>query len=494
MWCEVLGIDVPSVESVVGHTEAKPRALLIVALLERGEPMTLDAVAERLARAGVGQAADIRRSLSRCRPGASPLYRDGDLYGLDPHDRELDLLVFILGLRPPAVRAPRLLPKPDPVGGPDEPLSLAELEEAIQDAHISSWSSQRTAMAVLDAHGQPMRGEEVHAFVQARAILHTLGGKPRERWQAGAPIQLTADGRWALQLDHEGVPKMRAVVRERVAKLRQQRASRPSRAEVEAGRQARQLAQAAEREALAAMRRLIVHAFPPEAPEQLVVIDVQAHTLRSFVGDLEPARALLAEADMLIGLGIREQLRGLAIDPGARRLADLAPPQKSMRRGPGGKTLTITLDLLLRATCGIRKPLGKPKRLRQLLREGKRQRVQRQLEQDAQSLTALYRYGWLHGCLWVSYRGAEQEMIPAPWRAAAEPSLHRLIEEAGFRGRMMEVVEGDAPPWDDPWRGALRCRPVAVRLPGTAFEIPALLGPHGVLIEEFLIQRIREVP
>jgi hypothetical protein len=49
-WCEILGIEVPRLEAVKHHAEASSYSLLLVALLERGEPMTLPEVA----RAGPG--------------------------------------------------------------------------------------------------------------------------------------------------------------------------------------------------------------------------------------------------------------------------------------------------------------------------------------------------------------------------------------------------------------------------------------------------------
>ena len=44
-YCETLGIPVPSLEAVVGHREASNYSMLIVALLEKGSPMTLEEVA-----------------------------------------------------------------------------------------------------------------------------------------------------------------------------------------------------------------------------------------------------------------------------------------------------------------------------------------------------------------------------------------------------------------------------------------------------------------
>ena len=113
---------------------AIPYSLLIVALLEEGGPLTLQNVADQFEHAGIGTKAEALRSLQRCRPARAPVYRDGDHYALDPHDDQLSLWVFRLGLRPP--RVPRLhlvRPEPEPLPGPDTPLSPREVEEAFRD-------------------------------------------------------------------------------------------------------------------------------------------------------------------------------------------------------------------------------------------------------------------------------------------------------------------------------------------------------------------------
>ena len=102
-WCQALGIAPPTLEAVAGHREANTFALLVVALLERGQPMTLADVAARFEEAGLAARSRALLSLQRCKPGRPPVYREGDLYHLDPHDDALDLWVFQLGLRPPKV-------------------------------------------------------------------------------------------------------------------------------------------------------------------------------------------------------------------------------------------------------------------------------------------------------------------------------------------------------------------------------------------------------
>lgn len=168
-WCQTLGIVPPKLEAVAGHREANTFALLLVALLERGEPMTLVDVAGRFEEAGIAARSRALLSLQRCKPGRPPVYREGDLYHLDPHDDELDLWVFRLGLRPPKVARP--MPnevETAPLPAPDTALTVGELDEAWKDASLSSWSAQRSAIAVLDAHGGPLAPAGVVAAVAAR--------------------------------------------------------------------------------------------------------------------------------------------------------------------------------------------------------------------------------------------------------------------------------------------------------------------------------------
>ncbi len=111
-YCEALGIQVPRLEVAAESREANYYSLLIVALLERGEPITLEEAAKRFEEAGVAAADRALASLKRCRPARSPLYRDGDLYALDPYDYEVDLWAFRLGLRPPKAAALQVV-RPD---------------------------------------------------------------------------------------------------------------------------------------------------------------------------------------------------------------------------------------------------------------------------------------------------------------------------------------------------------------------------------------------
>ncbi len=77
------GSETPTLEAVAHHAEANTYARLIVALLERGEPMTLAQVAARFEEAGIADEAFRAAIAKRCKPGRAPLYREGNRYHLN---------------------------------------------------------------------------------------------------------------------------------------------------------------------------------------------------------------------------------------------------------------------------------------------------------------------------------------------------------------------------------------------------------------------------
>ena len=196
-YCERLGIAVPSLAAVRAHPEANTYTLLIVALLQRGRPMTLAEVALDFEAAGISEHADDAYfSLSRCRPARAPVYRDGELYALDPHDDELDLWAFRLGLRPPRVARPEP-PPPPPRPSSGQRLGVEELDRAWRDdANLTNWSAQRVALAVLDAHDRPMTPEEVVSFVAARTRWHPLRPGPQTFRRKTSAVAVGDDGTW----------------------------------------------------------------------------------------------------------------------------------------------------------------------------------------------------------------------------------------------------------------------------------------------------------
>lgn len=460
-YCEALGIRVPALEAVRDHPEASPYTLLLVALLERGSPMTLPEVAERFARANVAPADAALRSLKRCRPARPPVYRDGDSYALDPYDDDLGLWAFRLGLRPgrgaPLTTEATEPTKPAPLPAPDVPLEVAELDEAWREAGLDSWSPQRVAMCVLDAHQAPMAPAEVVAFVSARTQWHPLR-EADERWGRPSPIRALDDGRWALEPDHPWLLAARKAVRDRLALVRRWPTRRPDPALNEANRRASEERRAKHGAELARLRRVVVRAFPPAAPRAVVLVDVGAHELTTHTAEELPrVRERLSDYDVIAAVEVRPLLRALAYDPGPRRLAELGPPQKTMKLNRHGRTLRITTAMLARGSCGIGRPFGDEKILRRYLSEERTTKLHRRLEADAKALLALYQYGRLHGGVRLRW-GFLDEMIPAPWVHRDEETLYGLKVRARELAAALEVVVGSAPGWKDPWARARRCR------------------------------------
>jgi hypothetical protein len=489
-YCDALGIAVPRLEAAANAADANTYSLLIAALLERGEPMTLEEAAERFEAAGIASASRALASLKRCRPARAPIYRDGSRYALDPHDHETDLWAFRLGLRPPKA-APLALVRPDPppLPSPDTPLTVASLAEAWRYGVPSTWSAQRTAVCVLDAHGGPMPPDDVVAFVRARSQWSLLSTESARYWRRGAAVRARGDGAWELDPAHYAVPAARRAVHERIAMIRRWAGLRPDAAVAEAQRKRFEREREENAERLARMRRVVVHAFPVASPAAVVLVDVGRRAITTFMGEeIAEAVARLADYDVIAAVEVRALLRTLDFDPGARRLGELGPPQKSKRLNRWGRTLKITLSMLVQGSCGISRPFGQEKVLREYLRDGKGTKFRRRLEADAKSLFALYQYGRLQGAVRLRW-GFLDEMIPAPWVHRDELTLYGLMRRAHELGTSLDVVVGSAPGWADPWS---RARSAYVRSDESGWRW-WLEDEEGYLIEEADVQLARLV-
>lgn len=488
-YCAVLGIAVPSVETAKDAPDANYYSLLIVALLERGQPMTLPEVAERLEKAGVAPRRSALASLKRCKPGRAPVYRDGDLYSLDPYDDETDLWAFRLGLRPPKTASLRVVrDAPVPLPDPDSAITLAQLEEAWRDGVPSSFSAQRIALCVLDAHGRAMAPADVIAFVAARGRPTVLSVDSAKYWRRGAPIHVNDDGLWELDPQHRALRSARLSIRERIEAARRRRDEAFDPAVFEARRKRLESKRTAHAQALARMRRVLIHPFPAKRPETITLVDVNKRKINTYVGDQEIASAVqeLANYEIIAAVGVRSLLRTLGFDPGDRRLGELGPPQKTMAVRPRGRALKITTSLLVQGSCGIRQPFGDVKKLSEYLRRGQLVKLRRRLEADAKSLFALYQYGRLHRSVRLPWPFCDR-YLPAPWVHRDEPVIYDLMAQACERGVPLEVVLGPAPDWDDPWSRVERVY-VEKEEPGWRRW---LVDEHGCVIDEDDVQLAR---
>lgn len=455
-WCEQLDIAVPRLEAVKDHREANTFSLLLVALLEHGGPMTLREVAARFDEAGVAPFEAALLSLQRCKPGRAPVHRDGERYHLDPYDDDLDLWAFRLGLRPPKI--PRLSvvpPPPPPRPNANTPLTVAELDLAWKDANIRAWSAQRLALAVLDAHDGPMRPDEVVAFMAARTRWHLLRSDMPTFARRGSAIEVLPDGRWSIGHDAAwDVMTVRDAVRDRLDAARQRASTRTDPAVVKASLLAHERQRAAHAQELAGLRRVLLHAFPSKRPLAVALLDVGRRELTTLIDtELATLPERLAVYDVIGAVDVRALLDSLGFDPGPRRLAELGPPQKTKQLNKRGRTLKITIEMLIQGSCGISRPFGDPDKLAVDLAHGRETKVRRRLEASVKALYALYQYGRLHGGVRLRW-GFLDDLIPVPWVHRDELGLLDLERTALETGKPLEVVVGNAPGWADPWARA----------------------------------------
>ena len=460
-YCAALGIPVPRVETACSSPDANYYSLLLVALLERGAPLTLEEAAVRFEEAGVAPAPEALASLKRCKPVRPPIYRDGDQYSLDPHDDEADLWAFRLGLRPArAASFPVVRLDSGPPRTLDQSLTVLELDEAWREGIPNSWSAQRIAVAVLDAHDTAMFPADVLAFVGRRSQAHLLRMDSAQYWPHGAAVRIRDDGRWEIDRANDAMRSARIAVRDRTAVVRRWAEMRPDPAVIKANQQRLEREREAHDEELARMRRVLIHAYPAAQPEAVVLVDVAERAITTFV-EAEIAQAIhrLSVYEIIGAIDVRRLFRKLNIDPGERRLAELGPPQKTRQLNRRRRTLTITPTLLVQGSCGIGRPFGDERTVRSYLQRGEHTKLRRRLEADAKSLFALYQYGRLHGAVRLRW-GFLDEMLPAPWVHRDEPMLHQLLKEAYTRGLSLDVVVGSAPGWTDPWSRVQRAFPV----------------------------------
>ena len=240
----------------------------------------------------------------------------------------------------------------------------------------------------------------------------------------------------------------------------------------------------------AALRRAVVRAFPPEAPEALVLLDADGGGVRRFAReDLAAASAALGEYDVLAGEEIRPTLLGLGMDLAARRLHELRPPQKTITTGPADRVLAITTERLLEGSCGIRRRWGRGRdaALRKLLDAGRIDRLLDRLQAEAVDLAALYHYGLLHGALRLRWRNLD-EMLRIPWvETYDEWQIGAWLRRAGEVGQPVEVVAGAAPDPASPWSDAEWC--TVYRPEG--YYWPALVTARHELVQVEDVQRLR---
>jgi hypothetical protein len=261
----------------------------------------------------------------------------------------------------------------------------------------------------------------------------------------------------------------------------------PDRATVEARMIERERARDAHGAELGRRSRVLLTAYPRQAPKAVALLDVANHRLETFVGDeMASLGSRLAAFEILAAVEVRALLRELGFAPGDRRLAELGPPRKTRKLNQAGRTLRISTKLLVQGSCGIARPFGEERKLAEYLAKGEHTKLRRRLEADVKSLYALYEYGRLHRAVRLRW-GFLDERIPAPWVHFDEPTLATLKKSALAQSTPLEVVVGSAPGWEQPWSRGRLAR-VEQEAGGWGSR---LVDEEGYLIPEADVQRAR---
>jgi len=463
-YCERLGIPVPRVEDVVERGTAKLFHLMVVALLERGAPMTLDEIAERLEAVGVvAETGDVAYSLQKAWHGMDPVYRDATgRFGLSLDAFNLRILVQTIGLGrraepPPPVSTP-------PVPGDEVPLSAEEIDAAFRDRSVTSLSWIRQAAAVLDARQTPMTAQEIETFL-AGLTTHRDKLGPRNGPGKSDLFHTDEAGRLTRNPAAPGLFAMRRAIRKLSHPVLVQRAQRAAWEKRSAARRAGLDAKArGDAEIARKLRRAVVRVLPSaEDPRAAAVVDVGQRSIRTFIGrEVAELAGVLERFDVIAGLYIRETLLALGLDADRFRVVDLKPPNKSRRLNRAGRTLQITPELLITGTIGISRPFGELEKVARYLSEGDHSKLARRLESDVKALHAFHQYGVLHGSVRLRW-GFIDESLATEWALPGEASLYQQLKAAIESGAAVDLVVGAAPGWADPWSRARRVHIVDVR-------------------------------
>jgi hypothetical protein len=461
-YCARLELPVPRVENVVTKTDAKLFHLMVVTLLERGEPLSLEAICERLRVAGVTTATgDMETSLLKSWHGSKPVFRDDRGYfALDVTARELKSIIFRLELRPSKRPLVNWQTAIEPVAD-DVPLTEAEVRAAFESASPDNLSNVRRIAAVLDIHGEPMSITDAEVCVAAwNSTPSRVNLSDIQRWPKSC-VSVVEGDLLQIVLQSPHLFTMRRAVR-KLAERRLRQATIDEQLRIR--RQAYEACEAERRKhdrALAVnLRRSVLRVVPDRgAPAAAALLDIGQRVIRSFVGsELLELPEVLQDYDLIAALWTRETLYSLSIrDHDPWRLVDLKPPQKTRQLNRAGRKLTITPELLITGSTGISRPLGDPAKIAQYLAGDQETKLRRRLESDVKSLLAFYNYGLLHRRVRLRW-GFLDEDLGVDWAQPGDPSLHGVLEERQASRQEAEIVYGSAPGWSDPWSRFVRVK------------------------------------
>ncbi len=463
-----LGItERPSVEAAYERVGSQILRLMVVAILERGAPLDLGQMVDRLAQAGVrSRVGDLGLSIQKAWAGRPPIYRDTQgRFDLDLQAYELESILRELHLRPAPARAEPfaadLVPSHLPLGAPDEPLSREEVEAAFREASLYGYAAFRQVAAVLEAFGSPQSMETVEATLKGFTRWRFPFDPTRVRFWKTTLVGLGADGLLHLNPGSPEILVLRETVR-RMARPGLEREAARQRAEAISKemrqREERARAELAAREQAKAHAVLRVVRLHGAAPCCAALLDVERREIQTFLpAEISAVSEALKAYDVLAGLDVRETLEVLGEDAHDWRLEELRPRERTWKLNRAGRRLPITFDLVSGSTTGITRPLGDQESMSEYVAKGAWGRLRRRLESDVKALFAFREYAALHGYVRLRW-GFLDEFLSLDWasahRAPLVPELNAALESREW----LDVVVGSAPGWSDPWSRARPCR------------------------------------
>jgi hypothetical protein len=207
-----LGMEPPDLHQVARYRGVRTIDLVAAALIERGEPMSLEDLTARLRALGIDESrvpleVSIRKACTR----GDPVSRDHDgRFALDPSSHYLDLWFLANGRRAWEAIGPVTIP---PQPGPDTPLSRQEIEAAFRGRPLTQISGPRVAAAVLEAFGRPMEPGEIEAYLRDLTSLGFAQPAVSSPGPNSRLVRRDTKGRFTLDATPESLRALRTAIR-----------------------------------------------------------------------------------------------------------------------------------------------------------------------------------------------------------------------------------------------------------------------------------------
>ena len=336
-------------------------------------------------------------------------------------------------------------------------------------------SAIRLAAAVLDVEGAPLSLREIADRARYLGPIPDLDRASRQ-WRRGW-VRLGDDGRVRLDLSVVGhvvnLQKVRRIVRTKAAdQLSRQARKEQWREHAKKLDAAHDAKRRTERRAAARLRRAVLATSSEQFPTAIAIVDVERRSVESHAPcRIAEVKRILRQYDLLAGEEIRETLEAFGLNPDRFQLAELSPPQKTLKLPGRRSPTTLTTRKILKSTTGIS---GRPSSLAQqapLLHGRRFAPLARLLEKDAQALYALFVYARLHRSILVS-SGTWLAPLAVGWEFPGDPTLHEKLEEAKSNGTSLDIVLQASPPFDEPESAARRLHPIAMSGDEVMLEAP----------------------